>query len=394
MLRIAVVLAVTVGIAHADQRDEARQEFAAGQAADKERDWQNAIEHYLRAFDLAPHPFALYNIASDYEQLGQLREAARYFTKYLDVAKDDADRDRVTKKIDDLRTRPSKLEIRSVPAGARVTIDGRPVGVTPYRGVIRGGEHAFAIAGVDDHQDRVATIEYGEPSDLEFTLHGGSGMLVVTGSPAGATVEVDGGYVGSLPAAVTLPSGAHHVRVWYTGYATRDVDTVVVASQRAPLVVQLQATNALTGMPVDAALRAQYYLAAGGSTDASDGSLGAAFEFGVRNQRFELYTQLGKYGDTYAIGLSLRIAWFASRLSPYLGFGYNYGRLGNGNSSALGGQVEAGLRLDAVRSNAATISFRAGITIIGFLDAQSGESSAIYPIMGTLEIGFGGGVNR
>ena len=394
MLRIAVVLAVTVTIAHADQRDEARQEFAAGEAADKERDWQNAIEHYLRAYDLAPHPFALYNIASDYEQLGQLREAARVYTRYLEVAKDSADRERVAKHIDDLRNRPSPISVRSTPPAARVTIDGKQVGVTPYVGVVRRGEHHITVETGSDRQERAATMEYGEPSNLEVTLQAGSGVLVVSGSPAGATVEVDGSYVGAVPAAVTLPSGPHHVRVWYTGYATKDLETTVAPVDHTSLVVQLQRTNGLTGMPMDPAIRPQYYLAAGGSTDASDGSLGAALEFGIRNQRFELFTQVGKYGDTYSIGLSLRIAWFASRLSPYIGFGYNYGRLGNGNDAALGGQVEGGVRFDAVRSNAATISFRAGISAIAFLDAQSGESSAIYPIMGTLEIGFGGAVGR
>ena len=394
MLRIAVVLAVTVATAHADQRDEARQEFAAGEAADKEHDWQNAIEHYLRAYDLAPHPFALYNIASDYEQLDQLREAARVYTRYLEVAKDSADRERVTKHIDDLRSRPSPISVKSTPAAARVTIDGRQVGVTPYVGVVRRGEHHITVESGSDRQERTATMEYGEPSNIEVALQAGAGVLVVSGSPAGATVEVDGSFVGSLPTAVTLPAGPHHLRVWYTGYATRDLDAIVAPATNTPMVVQLQTTNGLTGMPIDPALRAQYYLSAGASTDASDGSFGVAFELGIRNQRFELLTQFGKYGDTYAIGLSFRIAWFSSRLSPYIGFGYNYGRLGNGNSSALGGQVEGGLRFDAVRSNAATVSLRAGIMVLGFLDAQTGDSSAIYPIMGTLEIGFGGGVGR
>ncbi|HEV7554021.1 MAG TPA: PEGA domain-containing protein [Kofleriaceae bacterium] len=394
MLRIAVVLAVTVGTVYADQRDDARQEFAAGEAADKEHDWQNAIEHYLRAYDLAPHPFALYNIASDYEQLGQLREAARVYTRYLEVAKDSADRDRVTKHIDDLRNRPSPISVHSTPAAARVMIDGKQVGVTPYVGVVRRGEHHVTVDNGTDRQQRTATMEYGEPSNLEVALQAGTGVLVVSGSPAGATVEVDGGYVGAIPAAVTLPSGPHHLRVWYTGYATRDLEAIVVPATQTPMVVQLQATNAATGVPIDPALRPQYYLSAGGSMDAGDGSLGAALELGVRNQRFELFTQLGKYGDAYAIGLSFRIAWFASRFSPYIGFGYDYGRLGDGNSSAIGGEVEAGLRLDVVRSNAATISLRAGITLIGFVDAQSGNSSAIYPIMGTLEIGFGGGIAR
>ena len=46
-----------------DDREEARKAFAAGQAADRKKDYVRAIEHYLRAYDLVPHEFAVFNIA-------------------------------------------------------------------------------------------------------------------------------------------------------------------------------------------------------------------------------------------------------------------------------------------------------------------------------------------
>src|SRR5262245_22322812 len=50
-LVIVSLIAMTVLPVRADDREDARRAFAAGQAADKRGAWQEAIEHYLRAND-------------------------------------------------------------------------------------------------------------------------------------------------------------------------------------------------------------------------------------------------------------------------------------------------------------------------------------------------------
>src|SRR5204863_8281084 len=98
--------------ARADDRAGAKAEFEAGLDADKRKDYDTAIEHYQRAYDLAPHQNALYNIAVDYERLGELRDAATFYGRYLDEAgAESEDRDKVTRLIDNLRQRPSKVTI-------------------------------------------------------------------------------------------------------------------------------------------------------------------------------------------------------------------------------------------------------------------------------------------
>jgi len=75
-----------------DTREEARREFTLGQEADKRKDWAKAIEHYLRANDLVSHPFTMFNIATDYERLGRLREAATWYERYIEATPDEADK--------------------------------------------------------------------------------------------------------------------------------------------------------------------------------------------------------------------------------------------------------------------------------------------------------------
>jgi len=93
-LVVAVIIASATP-AFADIRGLAREEFALGEAADEQRDWRAALEHYLRANDLVPHANAIFNIASEYERLGELREAARWYERYLEAAPDSPDRERV-----------------------------------------------------------------------------------------------------------------------------------------------------------------------------------------------------------------------------------------------------------------------------------------------------------
>jgi len=80
MLAILAMLASPASADDAADQAEAGREFAAGQAADRRKDWPTAIQHYVRANDLLPHPNAMFNIASDYEKLGNLRQAAVWYS--------------------------------------------------------------------------------------------------------------------------------------------------------------------------------------------------------------------------------------------------------------------------------------------------------------------------
>jgi hypothetical protein len=168
LLLTGFAVAAVAPSARADVREDAREEFAAGQAADARSDWGGAIEHYLRANDLVPHPFSVYNIAVDYERLGKLREAAIWYARYLQLAPTSEDRNRVASQLAELQARPGTLAVSSIPPGARVVIDGRDAGTAPLAQEVASGGHRVRVQWGEVTAVRDVALEYGEP--VEVTL--------------------------------------------------------------------------------------------------------------------------------------------------------------------------------------------------------------------------------
>lgn len=132
---------------------------------------------------------------------------------------------------------PTQLVLNSTPSGARVTVDGRDVGVTPVSvGSLRRGAHTvrFAHQGYVATQRRVrigsaqpaqsievtlAATRFTRPATSSATAAQASGSLTVDSRPAGARVFVDGKQVGTTPLQVgTVHAGDHAVRLERDGY--------------------------------------------------------------------------------------------------------------------------------------------------------------------------------
>ena len=132
---------------------------------------------------------------------------------------------------------PTQLVLTSTPTGARVTVDGRDVGVTPLSvGSLRHGAHTvrFAHQGYVTTQRRVRIRSAQPAQSIEVTLAAtrstrpatssaaaaqASGSLTVDSRPTGARVFVDGKQVGTTPLQVgTVQAGDHAVRLERDGY--------------------------------------------------------------------------------------------------------------------------------------------------------------------------------
>lgn len=132
---------------------------------------------------------------------------------------------------------PTQLVLNSTPSGARVTVDGRDVGVTPVSvGSLRRGAHTvrFTHQGYVTTQRRVRIRSAQPAQSIEVTLAAtrstrpatssataaqASGSLTVDSRPAGARVFVDGKQVGTTPLQVgTVQAGDHAVRLERDGY--------------------------------------------------------------------------------------------------------------------------------------------------------------------------------
>lgn len=89
---MAIGVAFT-SVARADVRTEARQHFRHGMALIADGHLDDGIAELREAYDILPHPNALYNIARAYSDAGRYTEAIDYYQQYLES--DPADREEV-----------------------------------------------------------------------------------------------------------------------------------------------------------------------------------------------------------------------------------------------------------------------------------------------------------
>lgn len=411
-LLLCLVTAVLVlsRSAHADDREEARKAFAEGQAADKAEDWQAAIEHYQHANDLVPHHFALYNIARDYERLGQLREASVWYGRYVEAAPPSGDRDKVQRLLVEIKLRPAKLTVKSSPDGARVTIDGQKVGVTPYTASIRGGGHRVAVELEGQRDERDISLEFGEPETVELTLRGVTartrptpavkpvglqGLIVVRGQPEGALITVDNVPAGTLPMSIPASEGTHDIKVTSFGYADFTTTAAVVRGTEATVDVTMTKST-LGGVEPNKPLVGYLIGASGGADLRGDGGI-VLGELGIRFGQYDIGVRVGKAAGFTAVDFLARWTILKTRISPFVAAGYSYvvDRSADSSSSSGGGsgyELAGGLRYDLARSSAAAFTLLAetGFRSFSSVSTMSGTKSGLFfPFMASLQVTFG-----
>ena len=388
MWRVLLAVVLACGIARADERDDAKREFAAGQASDKQRDFRGAIEHYLRAFELVPHPYALFNIAADYEQIGDLRQAVHFYEKYIAVSEDGSDRDRVKKLLADIKARPAGLVVHTQPEGATLTIDGKPVGATPYSGQARGGRHMLVVELDGQRSSKEIDIQFGEPVTETIRLEGKSGTIEVAGSPFGAEVAIDNVPVGVIPVAVPEPPGEHAIRVTMAGHTPFETTALVQPGATTRVNAMLvKGSETGGGSPLHGIL--VYYLvgATGGADARGDGGY-YAFELGMHATQYDLLVTLGKTSVGGNVEFLFRYFPLKTRLAPFIGGGYSYVQGGAGYG------LQAGLRFDLTRGDRLGASLLAtyDLRVYAGTDANADnmtmarEPGVFMPISAALEL--------
>lgn len=404
---VAAVLLIAPS-AYADDREDARKAFAEGQAADKAEDWQTAIEHYLHAYELVPHHFALYNIARDYERLGQLREASTWYVRYVEVAPPSGDRDKVQKLIVELKLKAAKLTVKSSPSGARVTIDGQKVGITPFSAPIRGGGHRVAVELDGQRDERDVALEYGEPETVELTLRGVvsrptppvaptgvQGLLVVRGKPEGALITVDDIPAGTVPMSIPVAEGQHTIRVTSYGFSNYETTAYVAKGAEATVDVNMsKGLGTIDGQP--RVIQLGYLLGFSAGADLRGEGAIMLGEFGFRVGQGDASIRVGKAIGYTSVDFIVRWALLKTRLAPFLGGGYSYvkssGSSGSSDSGGAGWEAIGGLRFDLTRGTGTTFTLlgETGFRSYSSISTSSGDKSGVFiPFMATIQITYG-----
>jgi hypothetical protein len=385
---LAVLSTIALMLSHVSQaradgeQDRAKKEFALGQDDDRAGKYEAAIGHYLRANDALPHPFNLYNIAVDYERLGNLRQAAEWYQRYLDAAPSSPDRDRVTRTIADLAHRDSPLSVRTFPDGASVTIDGQSSGVTPVTTKLSGGTHHVAVDLDAQHAEKDVAVGYGEPADVAFTLGGQAGTLTVGGAPLGAYVAVDNITIGIVPATTQISAGMHTVRVTASGFAPFESTANVAANAETHVEAQLVRSLPIAVAPQESPSTVAFIAGGGlgGELRATGGVLGFGM-IGTRILRYDLVFRIGRADQALAYDFMVRWHIFDNPITPFLAVGYTYANSGYGYLAL------AGVRWDVVRNAHTLVSIMADGGLRDAPVSSTANTTATTQVIDPIELG-------
>ncbi len=135
-----------------------------------------------------------------------------------------------------------KLEVTTTPPDAQVFIDDKYVGQSPYKNpAIRTGNYKVALK-LKNFADgsATATVEANRTARVDERLKGLPGKIVVSTTPAKATVFVDGNEAGKSLYSGPAEPGTHKIRVSLNGYQDGEKEVEVKPGQSAAATFTLE----------------------------------------------------------------------------------------------------------------------------------------------------------
>jgi hypothetical protein len=139
------------------------------------------------------------------------------------------------------------LSVGTSPAGIAVFVDGQPHGVTPLGVELPPGEHVIELRTETERRRIPITLTAGGQVSQYFefarTAAAASGELLVRTDPLGASVTVDGKFVGRSPVSVSDLTPGTHTVMMQSELGTQTERVIIEDGRTASLVVSLGAAN-------------------------------------------------------------------------------------------------------------------------------------------------------
>jgi len=127
------------------------------------------------------------------------------------------------------------LQLTSVPEGADITIDGQLIGKTPLQVEVleTGSDVSVTKPGFNPWSDTV-TAKAGESSVFPLiTLEPADGVVTVNSDPEGASLTIDGVFVGQTPYNTQLSSlKTHQLKLFSKGYQVFNKEVLLKPEER------------------------------------------------------------------------------------------------------------------------------------------------------------------
>lgn len=157
------------------EQKEADRFFKSGVALYKEAKYAEALAEFERAYEIAPHPLVLYNIAGCHRELSQYAEAVKFYKRFLGEGKGQVPAARLTAaqaELDGILARIARVTVTATPDGAELFIDGAPLGtLVEMPLIVSPGEHKL-MARSPGRKDgeRVVRVASGDELTVELNL--------------------------------------------------------------------------------------------------------------------------------------------------------------------------------------------------------------------------------
>jgi Tfp pilus assembly protein PilF len=179
---MCVVLALATPVMAAPKKNdqtaeqkEADRHFKSGVALYKEAKYAEALAEFERAYEIAPHPLVLYNIATCHRELSHYGDAVKYYQRFLSEGKGKVPPARLKEaqaELDGVLARIARVTITIKGGeGARVILDGNDLGTMPIDGplIVPPGEHRLVVRA-EGKQPAERSVRVASGDEVEVTL--------------------------------------------------------------------------------------------------------------------------------------------------------------------------------------------------------------------------------
>lgn len=157
------------------EQAQADRYFKSGVQLFKESKFAEALAEFTRAYEIAPHPLVLYNIAGCHRELSHYGEAVSFYERFLAEGKGQVPAARLTAaqtELDGILARIARVTVTVNPDGASISVDGNPVGTLVKMPLILSpGEHRLeASAAGRKTAERTIKVASSDELTVELSL--------------------------------------------------------------------------------------------------------------------------------------------------------------------------------------------------------------------------------
>ena len=155
------------------EQKEADRHFKSGVELYKEGKVSEALAEFERAYEIAPHPLVLFNIATCYRDLSFYGKAVHYYERFLAEGKGKVPPARLKEAQSDLDTLNGRIARVSVkitgPADTKLSLDGKELSSSDETLMVAPGEHKL-VARAPGHKDAEKTVRVASGDRVEAAL--------------------------------------------------------------------------------------------------------------------------------------------------------------------------------------------------------------------------------